>query len=279
MADLLRGVTVERGHDPRDFVLFAGGGQGPSHAWALCRELGIDTFVVTPTATAQSALGTGTTDLRQSAQHPCYTRIPPGTKASDEALAGLGDALGCAEAAARDRLRDSTTAGGPHVAVERSLALRYRGQAHHLDIPVGPEPMDPPLFEGVVDVFEREYEALFGAGSAFREAGLEVLSARAIVTVVLPSHAPSVPTERLVQSGRRAVIFDDPGSPMDCPIWTVSFPGPGQRVVGPALVVYPGQTAVIPPGAVGTTDELGNLVVRLTTPGLASTIPEPENAT
>jgi len=48
MADLLRSVTIERGHDPREFVMFAGGGQGPSHAWALCRDLGIHSESITP---------------------------------------------------------------------------------------------------------------------------------------------------------------------------------------------------------------------------------------
>ena len=94
MADLLRSVTIERGHDPREFVMFANGGQGPSHAWALCRELGIATFVVTPTATAQSAVGTGTSDLRQSAERPCFLRIPPGQTimAADSAQARPGTA-------------------------------------------------------------------------------------------------------------------------------------------------------------------------------------------
>ena len=48
MADLLRKVTVEQGHDPRDFVLFAYGGAGPTHAYAFAREAGIGTIVVPP---------------------------------------------------------------------------------------------------------------------------------------------------------------------------------------------------------------------------------------
>ncbi len=68
MADLLRQVTIERGHDPRDFTMFAGGGSGPSHAITLGRELGLAEIVVPATATAQSAFGTGTSDLRVSAE-------------------------------------------------------------------------------------------------------------------------------------------------------------------------------------------------------------------
>jgi N-methylhydantoinase A len=116
MADLLRSVTIERGHDPREFTMFAGGGQGPSHAWALCRDLGITTFVVTPTATAQSAYGTGTSDLRVSAQRPCHLRVPPGHAMTAGQLAVLEEQVTQAGRAAARRLGSgagSTAAAWP----------------------------------------------------------------------------------------------------------------------------------------------------------------------
>jgi N-methylhydantoinase A len=280
MSDLLRSVTIERGHDPREFVLFACGGQGPSHAWALCRELGISTFVVTPTATGQSAVGTGTSDLRQSASRPCYLRIPPGTAVSQTDLARLSQALQATQAEASRRLRADVPvegqAGAPAagrafaadaISTELSVALRYRGQAHHLDVPVPSElrgdHLDGSAFEKLVERFEAQYESLFGAGAAFREAGLEILSARAVVTARLPAAARPALTGRLVRAGSRSVVFDDPGVPVECPVWATEFPAAGQRLDGPVLVAYPGQTLVVPPGAVATTDELGNFIVTM----------------
>ena len=143
MADLLRSVTIERGHDPREFVMFANGGQGPTHAWALSRELGIATFIVTPTATAQSALGTGTSDIRQTSERPCYVRIPPGQSVTEEALARIASELESAESAARNRvLVDSENMAIKDITLERTLALRYRGQAHHLDVQVSEDPIE-----------------------------------------------------------------------------------------------------------------------------------------
>ena len=263
MADLLRSVTIERGHDPRDFVMFANGGQGPSHAWSLCQELGIGTFVVTPTATAQSALGTGTSDLRQSAERPSFTRVPAGRPISDEALATLAEAVADAERSAVARAHSAHAgAGAAELLVEPTLAIRYRGQAHHLDVPLASGAVDRAAFDAAVTAFEAQYESLFGAGSAFREAGLEVLSARVLVTLPLQQGALPRPTGDLVLVGQRRVVFDDPLAPVDCPVWQTEFPAPGHTVVGPALVTFPGQTLVIPPDATGHTDDLGNFIVR-----------------
>ncbi len=253
MADLLRSVTIERGHDPREFIMVASGGQGPSHAWALCRELGIGTFVVTATATAQSALGTGTSELRHSAQRPCFVRIPPGSTITSDGLARLTAALAAAEQEAQGRLAsagDGPEPPGPGAArltVERSLSFRYRGQAHHLDVAVPGPPATPARFDELVTRFEAQYEALFGPGSAFRAAGLEVLSARVIASAPLAMTAAPKPSGDLVSVGSRPVVFDDPGQPVECPVWQTEFPAAGHRIDGPALVVYPGQTLVLPP--------------------------------
>ncbi|MFC8511835.1 hydantoinase/oxoprolinase family protein [Streptomyces sp. NPDC057257] len=257
MADLLRTVTIERGHDPREFVMFAGGGQGPSHAWALCRELGIRSFVVTATATGQSAYGTGTSDPRVTAQRPCYVRIPPAHTVSEDDVARLeAEFAEAGEAAVR---RMGPTVGEP--TTERIVSLRYRGQAHHLDVPL-PEPqLDAACVDKLLERFEAQYEALFGAGAAFREAGFEILSVRVMLTARLTAGARPTPSDPLVAAGTRTVVFDDPGQPCECPVWTTAFPAPWQHIEGPCLVVYPGQTLVVPPGATGRTDELGNIVV------------------
>jgi N-methylhydantoinase A len=267
MADLLRSVTIERGHDPREFVMFAGGGQGPSHAWALCRELGISTVVVTPMATAQSAFGTGTSDLRITAARPSYLRLAPGRTVSQDELAHLSDDLAQATAVASRRV-DAAGEDG-RVSVERSVAVRYRGQAHHLAVPLPAVALDPAAgidraaLDKLLERFEAQYEALFGAGSAFPEAGFEILSVRVLVTARLAAGGRPVPADPLLPAGARQVVFDDPQAPLDCLVWTTGFPAPDQSVDGPCLVVFPGQTLVVPAGARARTDELGNFVVTL----------------
>ncbi len=262
MADLLRSVTVERGYDPRDFVLFANGGQGPSHAWALCAELGVTRFVVTPTATAQSALGTGTCDLRQSAERPVYLRLQPGRTVDSAVLGRLSAALAETTDVACGRLPKRPDAPAP--VVEHTVALRYRGQAHHLDVAVPAVPIDDAAFGRVLERFESDYEALFGKGAGFRQAGFEVLSLRCIATLATTLATRPEPRDPLRPVGRRPVVFDDPDVAFDCPVYATEFPAPGQHLDGPALVVYPGQTLVVPPGATATTDDAGNVHVELT---------------
>jgi N-methylhydantoinase A len=270
MADLLRSVTIERGHDPREFVMFANGGQGPSHAWALCRELGISTFIVTPTATAQSALGTGTSDLRQSSERPCFVRLAPLKSITDEDLDRIRAELATAEAVVTARVLGDSPVSTHGLSIERTMALRYRGQAHHLDVPVATEAIDAHAFEQTVARFEERYESLFGEGSAFREAGLEVLNVRVILTAHLDALAQPDPTGGLISAGTRWVVFDDPSTPVECPVWRTEFPAEGHHVAGPALVSYPGQTLVIPPDAAAETDRFGNFVVRYDGPELVS---------
>ena len=261
MAGLLRSVTIEKGLDPRDFVLFAGGGQGPSHAWALCQELGITSFVVSPAAAAQSAFGIGTSDAKITVQRPHYVRIAPDRLPGMETLRALGSEASSLAKEALARAHADATEGEP--SVRSTAAIRYRGQAHHLDVLIEGDLSSPAVLERTIQLFEAQYELLYGEGSAFREAGFEVLSLRATATVALPGSAEPTPDGQLFPVGSRSVIFDDPATPRICPVFRTSFPGPNLMVEGPSLVEFPGQTLVVPPGARARTDAWGNFVVTL----------------
>ena len=252
MADLLRQVTIERGHDPRDFVLFAGGGSGPSHAADLARELGIREVVVPPTATAQSAYGTGTSDLLMAAERTLMLRIPPGRQPSGEQLARGERALAAATDEVTAAMRRHIPAAT--VATEISHAVRYGGQSHHLDVAAAS--LDTALAE-----FEREYEAIFGRGAAFPEAGFEIVSVRVTATARLGSSPAPVAGDSVRPSGSRPVVFDDPDAPLDTAVYTAELPAAGQRIEGPALVEFPGHTVVVPPDWQARTDDHGNLVL------------------
>lgn len=264
MADLLRRVTIERGHDPRQFLLLANGGMGPTHAWALCVDLGIPSFLVASTATVQSAMGAGTGDLRASAERACYVRVPRGNALDPGALDQANAALETALAAALSKIPGARAASW---ACRNFVAVRYRGQSHALDVALTGG-FGPPRSCGpdVLERFEEEYEALFGAGSQFSRGGFEVLSVRADVLVRLGdggASRPAAPGDELRYVGTRSVVFDDPSTPNECAVWSTVCPAPGQVVEGPCLVAYPGQTLVVPPGAVGRSDEAGNVVVTL----------------
>ncbi len=259
MADLLRRMTIERGHDPREFTLLANGGAGPSHAWVLSAELGLSGFVVPAAATAESAFGTGNADLGFTADRPAYARIGAGATPTPEQLALVAAALGEAE---REVVGNLARAA-PHAAatIERSLAIRFRGQAHHLDVALDAGAFDLAAFRATTERFERQYETLFGRGAAFAKAGFEIISVRAVGTAALPPPGAAAAGMPLVAARTRKVVFDDPREPLDTAIYLTTRPRAGATVAGPAIVEFPGQSVVVPPGARATADEFGNLHV------------------
>jgi N-methylhydantoinase A len=260
MADLLRRMTIERGYDPRDFALLANGGAGPSHAWVLIGELGLDGFIVPAAATAVSAFGTGNTDLGFTAEQPAYVRVPPKGTPSEAQLDKVAAALRAASVEVGRNLQLAATKDGVHI--ERYAAVRFRGQTHSLDVPVAGEEFSLRDYQATVERFERDYETLFGRGAAFSRAGYELLSARAVGIGALPPPALAAKGEALERVATRKVIFRDPGVAVDTAIYRVTFPGAGEAVDGPAIIEFPGQSVVVPPGAKASADEFGNLHVR-----------------
>jgi len=261
MADLLRRMTIERGYDPRDFTLLANGGAGPSHAWVLGEELGLDGFIVPAAATAESAYGTGNSDLGFTAERPAYARVSPGAVTTSEQLAHVTAALQAATGEVRKNLALAGLTG--EVGIERFIAIKFRGQTNHLDIPFAGDIFTLDTFRAVTATFEQQYEVLFGRGAAFSNAGYELISVRVTGTGVLPPPALATKGEAFEPRGKRPVVFRDAKSAIDTAIYRTSFPNEGTSAQGPAIIEFPGQSVVVPPGASARADKFGNIHVRL----------------
>ena len=261
MADLLRRMTIERGYDPRDFVLLANGGAGPSHAWVLAAELGLKSFVVPAAATAQSAFGTANSDLAFTTERPTYVRLQAGRTANAEEVArvvtGLEDAL------ADVRANLAAAGAGASVRIERHAAVRFRGQTHHLDVPLADGAFDAAAFRAATEKFGAMYDAMFGHGAAFTGAGFELLNVRVTGAGALPPPPLKMQGDPLIAAGVRNVVFDDPAKPVETKIWRTTFPSPATRVDGPCIIEFPGQSAVVPPGGRARADDFGNLHIEL----------------
>jgi N-methylhydantoinase A len=261
MADLLRRMTIERGYDPRDFALFANGGAGPSHAWVLAAELGLDAFVVPAAATAQSAFGAANADVSFSTERPCYVRLQARRAANEVEVERIARALDDAAAEVSANLARAGVHEAPRL--ERYASVRFRGQTHHLDAPLPDGPFTQETVAGAIARFQKDYDTLFGRGASFAGAGHEILSVRVTGAGAMPPPPLRAEGDVPVDHGARAVIFEDPGKPVETRIWRTTFPAPGTRFAGPCIIEYPGQSAVLPPGAQGEVDAFGNLHVRL----------------
>ena len=262
MADLLRRVTIERGHDPRDFVLYANGGAGPSHAWVLARELGLTRFVVPAAATTQSAFGTANSDLGFTVTRPVYVRLKAGVMASEKELESLSQAHADVLTQAGAAL---VRADALDIRFDTAVAVRYRGQSHHLDVPLhdGEGHFKADQLQATLTRFEGMYEVLFGRGAGSAQAGFEILSIRVIGRGRLPVPSLVGEGEAMVQVGTREVVFDDPQQPVLTNIYRTTWARPGDLVHGPCIIEYPGQSVVVPPGARACADAHGHLEVEL----------------
>ena len=109
--------------------------------------------------------------------------------------------------------------------------------------------------------FEAQYETLFGRGAAFSSAGYELLSVRVMGTAALTPPAVATKGAPLRSHKSRKVVFGDPKQPVETAIYLTNFPQAGATVNGPAIVEFPGQSVVVPPGMTATADNFGNLHV------------------
>jgi N-methylhydantoinase A len=251
MASAVREISIQRGHDPRDFTLIAFGGAGPMHALALAEEIGIPRVLVPRHAGNFSALGLLASDIKHD---DVRTRVGP----LRELRAVLASLFAEMEGAARRQLELEGFAENQQ-RLARSVDLRYRGQAFELNVALGGGPEPTP--DAIEAAFHRQHQAAYGHANP--DTIVELVNARLTAYGVVTKPAAdryrspvTSPGEALVE--RRAVWFQ--GKRHDCPVWDRERL-PGQASLdGPAIVEEFGATLIVPPGWRGHLDAPGNLV-------------------
>jgi len=247
MTSAIREISIQRGHDPRDFTLVAFGGAGPMHALALADEIGIPRVLVPRHPGNFSALGLLASDIKHD---DVRTRVG----ALRERWALLPDLFADMERGARRQLQlEGFDAAQQRM--RRSLDLRYRSQAFELNLGLGDESLD-----AVEGAFHRHHQAMYG--HADRTASIELVNARlsAYGVVARPAAAHHEGGGAGLDAAlveRRPVRFD--GAVHDCPVWERERLPADAELRGPAIVEEFGATTVVPPGWRGALDAHGNL--------------------
>jgi N-methylhydantoinase A len=252
LAYAIRLVSVEKGHDPRDFALFAFGGAGPLHAVEIARELGIPTVLVPRFPGITSALGCVLAPVRhdfvQSIGQPLAS-VEPGEidrRFADQAAAGR-------------QLLDREGVPLAEIAVQHEVDLLFRGQSHVFRVPVTAPGFDR---DAVLADFMASYKARFDIELPEMTAMLANLRTTVIgrrAPVDLAIFAPAERSATMPPGGMRPVRFG--GGWFGTPIYDRAFLDRGVRLAGPAIVEQPDATVVIDPGATAAVDGLGNLVI------------------
>ena len=262
MADLLRGVTIERGHDPSDYVLFAYGGAAATHATGYAAQAGVKAIYALNDGTAFSAVGMLTADLVHTFERARPVRSPFTVEDAATVSAMLSDLTD--EAA--EQISQETDGDTTNVHFRHTLLMRFQAQVHELEIDsttgvsLSLEDLD-----GLIEIFTRTYEGIYGEHSAFPEAGVEIMTFR--VTATVPMFVEDLPTDPLsdedassATTETRKAYFDGLGF-VDTAVYDGAKLTNGNRISGPALVQRYGDTVLIPPDFVATVDGYGNLAI------------------
>jgi N-methylhydantoinase A len=259
--DLLRKAVVEAGHDPREFALYAFGGAGPAHCAAYAAEVGVRQVVVPlgQVASAFSAYGLAASDIVLAAEFSDPSAFPMDPVRVEKNFADL-------EAQVRDALDRQGVRFG-QVELVREVDMRYSMQLAELATPVSDGPIDAAELNAAAARFEARYAELFGAGSGFREAGIQAITYRVRATGKLqfspglPAIAQAEGTDpSAARSGTRPVRLGTGGF-TDTAIYDYSKLRAGHVLTGPAVVEVPTTTVVVPDGMTGTVDPFGNLII------------------
>ena len=265
MADTLREVTVGRGYDPRDFVLFAYGGAGPVHCCAYAAELGVPRIVIPATSMAHSAYGAMASDVHQSAERSLLMRGGGGSAAPWEGLdpGQIGEIFTALEGSCRQRIAAAGVAPAD-TEIIRTIDIRYRRQTHELIVRFATGEVTPAATEAAVHLFEQTYEALYGKGSGFRQAGIELTTFRVEAVGRTRKPVPTRPAATKSATPTTRDVYDaDLCRWVPTPIWEWQSLPAGQRVAGRAVVQHPATTVHVAAGHAAVVDSIGNLVINL----------------
>lgn len=253
MARGARVVSVNRGHDSRDFVLFTYGGAGPMHALSVGAIVDVNGVVVPPNPGTFSAVGLARSDVK----YDFLTLIDAGT---DQVDAGEVEAL-VAEmiSEARDRL---LRAGASVHQFDRVARLRYAWQDNDVEIVVGEQPLDSDTLANAVEAFHEKHRFEFGHSDASEKVELVSIGieARGILDHPDTSETAEPIESRSVPDATRQVYFRETGW-HDTPVFERGNLALGSSFSGPAIVEEREATTVVIPGAVGCVDRDGNLVL------------------
>jgi N-methylhydantoinase A len=255
----IRVVSVERGHDPREFVLVPFGGAGPLHSNAIAANLSIPRVMVPPAPGILCAMGMLMSDLRHDLVE---TRVQPLVALHKDELLHLFEPL--LEQA--ERLLADDGVGAEHRRLTTILDMRYIGQSYELMIPV--TSLKDTDSRCLLQMFHDMHRQKFD--HADDTAPVEIVNLRVLATgqrppFALPKLATGGPTPPPAARRRvRAVYFntdDTAGAWHDCPVWRREDLLAGNKIDGPAVIEELSSTTLLRPGDRAEVDPFGNILI------------------
>jgi N-methylhydantoinase A len=257
MVNGIRRVSVERGYDPRDFVLVGAGGATAAHITALARDMGIKTVILPKLASGLCAFGQIISDVK-------YNYMATSPERLDNAAAyGRIDKLfkqieqqGVAHLEADGFKKNQ-------IAIKRSMDMRYVGQVHECTVEIGNFEVTAKTIGKIIEAFHKRHEELYTYSE--KQSTVEIVNIEStLYGKVEKPKAPKlgrgvVPAKAL--KGNRMAIFSADEKGKRTPVYDGSKLGAGAKIVGPAIIEEITTTIVIEPDWTARLDVSGSYVI------------------
>jgi N-methylhydantoinase A len=239
MEKAIRVVSIERGHDPRDFALVAFGGAGGMHACELAQSLRIPTVIVPAYPGALSALGILISDVVKDHSRTILLRVK---ELPRKQLEGIYREL---QADVEHELQKEKWQG--KAVIERNADLRYRGQGYEINLAYGVD---------LLDRFHAEHKRRYGYSSPEREVELVTLRVRGRI-------ASPEKLSGMKIAGRAEKASESVSKAMKVKVFARESLKRGKKLKGPAIISEYSATTFVPPGLSFQADKAGNLLVEV----------------
>ena len=257
MVNALKLVSLNRGHDPRDFTLVAFGGGGGMHAVALAAELGVRKVVVPAAASVFSAWGMMMSDLRRDYFVTRLADLKEGAAAGIEAVFAESEARATAQFAAEG-------VGAEKVRFLRYGKFRYQNQEHTTEVLIEDGQISDRRLAAIEAAFHETYEReyTYRLQAPVEMVGIHLVAAAEVGKLTMQKRAATGATADIALKGRRAVDYALEGV-HDAAIYDGARLEPGMAFDGPAIVEDSGSTTVVHPGNSVRIDGYGNIHITL----------------
>ena len=257
MARAIRVISVQRGHDPRDYTLMAFGGAGPLHAARLAGELEMKRVVVPRNPGILCAMGLLLTDLRADF---AATRL---MAAAADAAPRLGETFAALADRAERWFGEEGIASADR-RLTRTVDMRYEGQNYELAVALPDGAISAATVDRLIAGFTDIHRQRYGFATESERVQIVTLRLEAVGTVrkaVLRAHPEVGPDAAGAIEDRRPVWFPEARGFINTPIYARDALQPGHRFAGPAIVEQMDATTLVPPGMTARVDAYLNLIL------------------
>ncbi|MFC2013422.1 hydantoinase/oxoprolinase family protein [Chloroflexota bacterium] len=261
MSDLVSKQVARAGYIPEQFVLYSFGGAGPVHAAAYAAEMGISKVYIFPSSAVFSAFGIATADIVHTYKFSYRYRMPAEPEVLNSKLAEIeGNLL---------KIMDREGIDHNNVQFRRICHMRYRRQLNEIDVSVPVKTYNIEDISDIMNRFDARYEEVYGEGTAYREAGQELISMT--IDAIGKTPKPAVAKQPLRETspiaalkGEREVFFTGKiRGFIKTKIYDYGRLLPGNILEGPSIIETAITTVLIPPGNYGEIDEYFNVIINI----------------